>query len=49
MKTFRVVFDIVLKNDDTDWIERAIEEQLETGEFIDSGNIEELTTEANHG
>jgi hypothetical protein len=48
MKTFRVTFEIVLKNNDTDWIERAIEEQLETGEFIDSGNIEELTNEANY-
>jgi len=42
MKTFKVEFTIQLKNDDTDWIERAIEEQLESGEFIDCGNIEEV-------
>ena len=42
MKTYRVVFEIVIKNDDTDWIEKAIEEQLEPGEYINSGNIEEV-------
>ena len=42
MKTYKVTFEIVLKNDDTEWIERAIEEQLENGEFIDFGNIEEI-------
>ena len=42
MKTYRVTFDIVLKNDDTDWIEQSIEQCLESGEFIDSVNIEEV-------
>ena len=42
MKTYKITFEIVLKNDDTAWIERAIEEQLESGEFIDYGNIEEV-------
>lgn len=42
MKTYKVTFEICLKNDDTDWIERAIEENLESGEFIDFGNIEEV-------
>lgn len=42
MKTYKVYFEIVLKNDDTAWIEQAIEEQLETGEQILEGNIEEV-------
>ena len=42
MKTFKVTFEIVLKSDDTDWIERAIEENLESGEQIIDGNIEEV-------
>jgi hypothetical protein len=42
MKTYKVYFEIVLKNDDTDWIEQAIEEQLEKGEQILEGNIEEV-------
>jgi hypothetical protein len=43
MKTFKVTFEIALKDDDTDWIERAIEENLEGGEEILEGNIEEVT------
>ena len=43
MKTYKVTFEIALKNDDTAWIERAIEENLETGEEILEGNIEEVT------
>jgi|LauGreDrversion4_2_1035121.scaffolds.fasta_scaffold548238_3 hypothetical protein len=42
MKTYKVYFEIQLKSDDTDWIEQAIEEQLETGEQILDGNIEEV-------
>jgi len=42
MKTYKVTFEIALKNDDTDWIERAIEENLESGEEILEGNIEEV-------
>jgi hypothetical protein len=42
MRTYKVTFEIVLKSDDTDWIERAIEENLESGEEIIEGNIEEV-------
>ena len=42
MKTFKVTFEIALKNDDTDLIESAIEENLESGEQILDGNIEEV-------
>ena len=42
MRTFKITFELQLKNDDTDWIERAIEENLETGEQIISGDIEEI-------
>jgi hypothetical protein len=42
MKTYKVEFEIVLKNDDTDWLWNTIEEQLETGEFIDCQLIEEV-------
>ena len=35
MRTYKVTFEIVLKSDDTDWIERAIEENLEDGEEIE--------------
>ena len=42
MKTYKVTFEIVLKDDDTDWIEKAIEENLENGEYINEGNIEEV-------
>lgn len=47
MKTYKLTFEVVLKDtadlDIDDFIERAIEEQLEDGEFIDSYEYEELT------
>jgi hypothetical protein len=43
MRRFKVTFEVVLKNDDTDWIEQAIEQGLEQGEEIIDGNIEEVT------
>ena len=47
MKTYVLTFEIVLKDtadlDIDDFIERAIEEQLEDGEFIDSYDRTELT------
>jgi hypothetical protein len=42
MRTYKVTFEIVLKSDDTDWIEKVIDEQLERGEEIIDGNIEEI-------
>jgi hypothetical protein len=42
MKTFKVEFEIVLKNDDTDWITSAVEDCLESHEFIDNISIEEV-------
>jgi uncharacterized protein YggE len=42
MRTYKVTFEIVLKSDDTDWIEKVIDEQLESGEEIIDGNIEEI-------
>jgi len=42
MKTYKVEFEIVLKNDDTDWIASAIEDCLESHEFIDALSIEEV-------
>lgn len=42
MKTYKVTFEIVLKNNDMGWIEQVIEEQLERNEFIDSYTIEEV-------
>lgn len=43
MKTFKIELELVLKNDDTDWIISAIEDCLESGEFVDSLKIEEVT------
>lgn len=43
MKTFKITFEVALKNDDIDWIEQAIEQGLEDGEEIIDGNIEEVT------
>jgi hypothetical protein len=48
MKTYKIEFEIVLKDTakpdwGDDFISRAIEEQLERGEFIDSYFIEEVT------
>jgi nitrogen regulatory protein PII len=45
MKTYKVEFEIVLKNDDINWLWDTIEQQLETGEFLDSQLIEEVTDE----
>ena len=45
MKTYKVEFEIVLKNDSTDWIAYAIEDQLEPKEFIDSFKIKEVNHE----
>jgi hypothetical protein len=42
MKTYKVTFTIRLNEDNTDWIESAIDEQLERGEEIIEGNIEEI-------
>lgn len=46
MKTYKIVFEVVLKDTANlnfdDFIGRAIEEQLENGEFIDSYNREEV-------
>lgn len=43
MKKYKITFEIVLNdNTKTEWIEQAIEEQLEIGEEILDGNIEEL-------
>ena len=43
MKTYQVTFTIALYDDaNTDWIERAIEENLYIGEAILDGNIEEV-------
>lgn len=45
MKTYKLTFEIVLKDtaelDLDDFIERAIEEQLEAGEFINAYEREE--------
>lgn len=47
MKTYKLSIEVVLKDtvdlDIDDFIERAIEEQLEAGEFIDSYEFEEVT------
>jgi hypothetical protein len=45
MPKFKVTFEVYLHDDKTDWIETAIEEQLESGEAILDGNIEEITHE----
>jgi hypothetical protein len=43
MRKYKVTFTIVLRDEaDTDFIENAIEEQLEKGEDIIDGSIEEL-------
>ena len=43
MKTYKVTVVLSLYDDaQTDWIERAIEENLEIGEVILDGNIEEV-------
>lgn len=47
MKTYILTIELVLKDTanlyDDDFIERAINEQLEDGEFIDSYDLTELT------
>ena len=47
MKTYVITFEVVLKDTanlhNDDFIERAINEQLEDGEFIDSYDLTELT------
>jgi len=45
MKIYKVEFEIVLKNDDINWLWDTIEQQLESGEFLDSQLIEEVTDE----
>ena len=42
MRTFKIELELVLKNDDTDWLIRAIEDCLESGEFVDSLKINEV-------
>ena len=42
MKTFKIELELVLKNDDTGWIVRAIEDCLESGEFVNSLKINEV-------
>lgn len=46
MKTYKITLEIVLKDtadlDIDDFIERAIEEQLEDGEFINAYDYEEV-------
>ena len=45
MKHYQVVMTLLLNDDaNTDWIERAIEENLEQGEEILEGNISEQGT-----
>jgi uncharacterized Zn finger protein len=43
MKTIKVTMTLSLyEGSTTDWIEKAIEEQLEVGEVILDGNIEDV-------
>ena len=42
MKTYKVTFEIVLKNDSFEWIYPCLEEQLEPTEYIDNIKIEEV-------
>lgn len=42
MKTYKIEFEIVLKDSQMDWIQQSIEKQLESNEFIDEFKITEV-------
>ena len=42
MKTYKIEFEIVLKDNQMDWIQESIEKQLESNEFIDEFKITEV-------
>jgi hypothetical protein len=42
MKTYKIEFEIVLKDNQMDWIQQSIEKQLESNEFIDEFKITEV-------
>lgn len=41
MKTYKIEFEIVLKDNQMDWIQQSIEKQLEWNEYIDEFKIVE--------
>lgn len=41
MKTYKIEFEIVLKDNQLEWIQQSIEKQLESNEFIDEFKIVE--------
>jgi 2-oxoglutarate dehydrogenase complex dehydrogenase (E1) component-like enzyme len=42
MKTYKIEFEIVLKDNQMDWIQQSIEKQLESNEFVDEFKITEV-------
>jgi hypothetical protein len=42
MRTYKIEFEIVLKDNQMDWIQQSIEKQLESNEFIDEFKIVEV-------
>jgi hypothetical protein len=42
MKTYKIEFEIVLKDNQMDWIQESIEKQLESNEFVDEFKITEV-------
>jgi hypothetical protein len=42
MRTFTITMEIVLKDNQTDFIRRAVEEQLEDNEYISESTIKEI-------
>jgi 2-oxoglutarate dehydrogenase complex dehydrogenase (E1) component-like enzyme len=42
MRTYKIEFEIVLKDNQMDWIQQSIEKQLESNEFVDEFKITEV-------